>query len=90
MSRYYAGGLCAFALSMLSGCGARTIPISYGAAGITPLPDLEPLAVYMLVDRRGEEPTRIGGIYGGFKNTLNRLYSDQPAAKWFHGRLQMG
>jgi hypothetical protein len=41
-----------------AGCGPRAI--SYVPRGITPLPALDPLAVYMFVDKRGVEERRIG------------------------------
>lgn len=69
------------ALVGLGGCGPKTLSVRYTASGITPLPQLLPVAVYQLVDKRGEdEPTRIGGVYGGYRNLLNRLYGDEPAA----------
>lgn len=63
-----------------TGCGPRTTSIRYAPSGIGALPQLEPVAVYRLADKRDEEPKRIGGVYGGYRNLLNRIYAEEDAA----------
>jgi hypothetical protein len=65
----------------LAGCiRPEPLAIPYSPSGIARLTNLEAVAVYRLADKRNEEPTRIGGMYGMFRETVARIYGEEPAA----------
>jgi uncharacterized lipoprotein YajG len=73
----------AVVLTALAGCGTTNVNLKYSPS--TPFmkvpPTATPVNVGSFLDQRGEPPTWLGAIRGGFGNPLKVLESDRPVAE---------
>jgi len=65
------------------GCADKRVTLSYQPSSIlAPIGQPQPLTIRGFNDRRGDEsdgdPTRVGGIYGGYGNRLSKVMADSP------------
>lgn len=67
---------------LLAACGAQVYDVSYRRPGASPLGEQRALvAVGPFADRRGEAPTYLGTIRGGFGNPVKTLETPRPVAE---------
>src|SRR5262245_66426924 len=65
------------------GCADKRVTLSYQPSpNLAPIGQPQPLTIRGFNDRRGDEsdgdPTRVGGIYGGYGNRLSKGVGDSP------------
>jgi uncharacterized lipoprotein YajG len=79
MLRFLAALACT---AVLAGCGTTNVGLKYAPATAPAkvTPATSPVVVGTFTDQRGEPPTWLGAIRGGFGNPLKNLESDKPAA----------
>ena len=75
--------LVALVALLVTGCGDKTIALSYAPGPATPaLTDARAVTVFAFRDMRGDEgdghPNRVGGIYGGYGNQLSKVWTPTP------------
>ncbi|MFO1328477.1 MAG: YajG family lipoprotein [Rubrivivax sp.] len=70
------------AATLLSACGTTQVGLSYAppAAGARAAA-AQPVALGSFTDQRGEPPTWLGAIRGGFGNPIKNLESSRPVAE---------
>ncbi|HWP00395.1 MAG TPA: YajG family lipoprotein [Methylococcus sp.] len=70
------------ALFLLSACSTTKVPLNYAPDGAqTKAPEnAKPVAVGSFADDRGEPPTWLGAIRGGFGNPLKNLEAEKPVS----------
>lgn len=74
--------LAAVTAATLGGCSTTNVGLKYeGAGGPRVASGGAPVAVGAFIDQRGETPTWLGVIRGGFGNPLKTLEGDRPAAE---------
>lgn len=75
--------LAAAAVLALAGCSTTAVGLRYGAPATVAkvAPSSSPVVVGAFADQRGEPPTWLGAIRGGFGNPLKNLESDRPVAE---------
>jgi uncharacterized lipoprotein YmbA len=76
-------GLAVVALLSLAGCGDKTITLTYAPpAAARRVATASALTVFAFRDMRGTEgdndPSRVGGIYGGYGNRLSKVSATAP------------
>jgi len=87
--------LFVLALLLLTGCGDKTIALTYSAGPpAPPLSGAKPVTVFAFRDARGDEGDgsfyRVGGIYGGYGNRLSKVWSSGPWMPTLVGALVTG
>jgi|SRR5215475_2124081 len=75
--------LSVFVLLLFAGCGDKVIALAYApGAPAPPLPGTAATTVFAFRDARGDEgeghPNRVGGIYGGYGNSLAKVWTGRP------------
>lgn len=71
----------ALALAGAEGCVTDTVSLGYKPVGqITSSTTASPITVGSFIDQRGETPTWIGAVRGGYGNPLKKLETDQPVS----------
>ena len=77
------------------GCADKRVTLSYQpSSNLAPIGEPQPLTIRGFNDRRGDEsdgdPTRVGGIYGGYGNRLSKVMADSPLMLTFLNALADG
>ncbi len=74
--------LVGVATTSLSGCSTTSAGLTYEGAAVTKEAATgSPISVGTFVDQRGETPTWLGVIRGGFGNPIKTLEGDRPVAE---------
>lgn len=70
------------AASLMAACGTTQVGLSYApGASVSRAATALPVDVGSFADRRGEPPTWLGAIRGGFGNPIKNLESSRPVAE---------
>lgn len=68
-------------LAVAAGCVTDTVTLGYKSAGQVSAANAgSPVAVGSFIDQRGETPTWIGAVRGGYGNPLKKLETDKPVS----------
>jgi uncharacterized lipoprotein YajG len=74
--------LAGVAATILSGCSTTSAGLKYESAGVPKdASSGGPISLGVFVDERGETPSWLGVIRGGFGNPIKTLEGDQPVAE---------
>jgi hypothetical protein len=76
----------------IAGCGTSSVGLKYAPATppVKVAASTTPVAMGTFTDLRGEPPTWLGAIRGGFGNPLKNLESDKPAAVYVQSAFADG
>jgi len=82
-------------LCFAAACADQTITLRYRPdSQIAPLPGLQPITIFKLSDRRGDEgdrdPYRVGGLYGGYGNRAAKVLATTPFPTVLLDALSLG